>query len=62
MLERLGEHYSELTNIADFHKSQELFRVLGLQSSKGVNNLSFDSIIQQSCSVVKTFCQYTTEL
>ena len=36
-------------------KSQELFRVLGLQSSKGVNNLSFDTIIHQSRNIVKSF-------
>ncbi len=36
-------------------KSQELFRVLGLQSSKGVNNLSFDTIIHQSRNIVKGF-------
>ena len=36
-------------------KSQELFRVLGLQLSEGVNNLSFDTIIHQSRNIVKGF-------
>ena len=35
-------------------KSQELFRVLGLQFPKGVNNLSFNCIIHQSRNIVNT--------
>lgn len=38
---------------ANEKKSQELFRVLGLQSSKGVNNLDFNIIIHQSRNIVK---------
>ena len=34
-------------------KSQELFSVLGLQSSKGLNNLDYDDIIHQSRNIVK---------
>lgn len=34
-------------------KSQELFRVLGLQLSKGVNSLDFNIIIHQSRNIVK---------
>ena len=35
------------------NKSQELFRVLGLQLSKGVNNLDSNTIIHQSHNIVK---------
>ena len=37
----------------DKNKSQELFRVLGLQLSKGVNDLDFNVIIHQSRNIVK---------
>lgn len=37
----------------DKQKSQELFSVLGLQLSKGFNNLDFDKIIHQSNNIVK---------
>lgn len=39
---------------ADKIKSQELFSVLGLQSSKGLNNLDYDIIIHQSKNIVNT--------
>ncbi len=38
---------------ADKQKSQELFSVLGLQFSKGLNNLDFNIIIHQSRNIVK---------
>ena len=37
----------------DKEKSQELFRVLGLQLSKGVNDLDFNTIIHKSRNIVK---------
>lgn len=37
----------------DKQKSQELLRVLGLQSSQGVSNLDSDTIIHQSRNIVK---------
>lgn len=36
-------------------KSQELFSVLGLQLSKGLNNLDFDTILHQSRNIVNHF-------
>ena len=38
---------------ANKQKSQELFSVLGLQSSKGLNNLDYNIIIHQSKNIVK---------
>lgn len=38
---------------ADKEKSQELFSVLGLQFSKGLNNLDFNTIIHPSRNIVK---------
>lgn len=42
-------------------KSQELFRVLGLQLSKGVNSLDFNIIIHQSRNIVKGFEEKISE-
>jgi hypothetical protein len=36
----------------DKQKSQALFSVLGLQSSKGLNNLDSDVIKNQKCSII----------
>ncbi|MBP1548085.1 MAG: hypothetical protein J6A37_15990 [Oscillospiraceae bacterium] len=40
-------------------RSQEMFSVLGLQSSKGLNNLDSDVIIHQSRNIVNTNCGKT---
>lgn len=41
----------------DKQKSQELFRVLGLQSSQGVNNLDSNVIIHKSNNIVNTYSE-----
>lgn len=46
----------------DKNKSQELFRVLGLQLSQGVNNLDFNIIIHQSHNIVKANAEEKIEL
>ena len=45
----------ELNNVlyCDKEKSQEMFRVLGLQFPKGVNKLGFNTIIHKSRNIVK---------
>lgn len=49
------ERNIEMNNVlyCDKEKSQELFRVLGLQFPKGVNSLDFNIIIHQSRNIVK---------
>ena len=45
----------------DKQKSQELFRVLGLQLSQGLNNLDSNVIVHQSHNIVKSFSEKSSE-
>lgn len=57
------ERNIEMNNVlyCDKEKSQELFRVLGLQFPKGVNSLDFNIIIHQSRNIVKGFEEKISE-